>query len=411
MLFLQVVCNRSSEVEELKSIIETLRENQARLQKDNAEEIEQLHEVIEKLQRELPLRGPETPKARDGGAMSLQSELLGLPAEGAEAPAMLAGELHAALEAKEALSQRLAEQERQHSQALEALQQRLQAAEEAATRQLAELGPEDLASQIHEFEAALRAREAKIAERDLEIEALRRQKSTHSAELEAILAAVARFRHALEQQLLAATGEPPELQRLREQCVCLSHQLQALNQRFLKCQKELDERQARGEGCSQGWVPGGEEASRSEELQQDVDGRQLAQARDSRGSDPQVGSFLCRLQLVQPVCAESWVHIAGWGVCGVQTGCWECRQGAEQLLDICGRPCFLGSPSSGTLWPAVGVRPLSPTLWASGRELWFFPQAQLAGSPMGPLLHFWLSDALGCVLISIVLVFSTHCRA
>ncbi|XP_065798217.1 pericentrin isoform X2 [Muntiacus reevesi] len=283
----EVMCNRSSEVEELKSIIETLRENQARLQKDNAEEIEQLHEVIEKLQRELPLRGPETPKARDGGAMSLQSELLGLPAEGAEAPAMLAGELHAALEAKEALRLRLAEQERQHSQALEALQQRLQAAEAAATRQLAELGPEDLASQIREFEAALRAREAKIAERDLEIEALRQQKSTHSAELEAILAGVARFRHALEQQLLAATGEPPELQRLREQCVCLNHQLQALNQRFLKCQKELDERQARGEGDSQGWVPGSEEAFRSEELQQDMDGRQLAQARDSRGSDPQ----------------------------------------------------------------------------------------------------------------------------
>ncbi|KAI4589547.1 hypothetical protein MJG53_000596 [Ovis ammon polii x Ovis aries] len=284
---LKVVCSRSSEVEELKSIIETLRENQARLQKDNAEEIEQLHEVIEKLQRELPLGGPEAPKAGEGGAMSLQSELLGLPAEGAEAPAMLAGELHAALEAKEALSQRLAEQERQHSQALEALQQRLQAAEEAATRQLAELGPEGLASQILEFEAALRAREAKIAERDLEIEALRREKSTHSAELEAILAAVARFRHALEQQLLAATGEPPELQRLRKQCVCLSRQLQALNQRFLKCQKELDERQAHGEGGSQGWVPRGEETSCSEESQQAVDGRQLAQALDGRGSDPQ----------------------------------------------------------------------------------------------------------------------------
>ncbi|KAM7248823.1 hypothetical protein CapIbe_000862 [Capra ibex] len=283
----EVVCSRSSEVEELKSIIETLRENQARLQKDNAEEIEQLHEVIEKLQRELPLGGPEAPKAGEGGAMSLQSELLGLPAEGAEAPTMLAGELHAALEAKEALSQRLAEQERQHSQALEALQQRLQAAEEAATRQLAELGPEGLASQIFEFEAALRAREAKIAERDLEIEALRREKSTHSAELEAILAAVARFRHALEQQLLVATGEPPELQRLRKQCVCLSRQLQALNQRFLKCQKELDERQAHGEGGSQGWVPRGEETSCSEELQQAVDGRQLAQALDGRGSDPQ----------------------------------------------------------------------------------------------------------------------------
>ncbi|XP_068825668.1 pericentrin [Capricornis sumatraensis] len=298
---LKVVCSRSSEVEELKSIIETLRENQARLQKDNAEEIEQLHEVIEKLQRELPLGGPEAPKAGEGGAMSLQSELLGLPAEGAEAPAMLAGELHAALEAKEALSQRLAEQERQHSQALEALQQRLQAAEEAATRQLAELGPEGLASQILEFESALRAREAKIAERDLEIEALCREKSTHSAELEAILAAVARFRHALEQQLLAATGEPPELQQLRKQCVCLSRQLQALNQRFLKCQKELDERQAHGEGGSQGWVPRGEETSCSEELQQAVDGRQLAQALDGRGSDPQdKGKLLedCRLQKV-----------------------------------------------------------------------------------------------------------------
>lgn len=323
------MCSRSSEVEELKSIIETLRENQARLQKDNAEEIEQLHEVIEKLQRELPLGGPEAPKAGEGGAMSLQSELLGLPAEGAEAPAMLAGELHAALEAKEALSQRLAEQERQHSQALEALQQRLQAAEEAATRQLAELGPEGLASQIFEFEAALHAREAKIAERDLEIEALRREKSTHSAELEAILAAVACFRHALEQQLLVATGEPPELQRLRKQCVCLSRQLQALNQRFLKCQKELDERQAHGEGGSQGWVPRGEETSCSEELQQAVDGRQLAQALDGRGSDPQVGSFsaghnLCSLCVQRAGCTSEGGKCPGsWEcVCWVQVGCW-----------------------------------------------------------------------------------------
>ena len=246
---------------------------------------------------------------------------------------MLAGELHAALEAKEALSQRLAEQERQHSQALEALQQRLQAAEEAATRQLAELQPEGLASQIREFEAALHAREAKIAERDLEIEALRREKSTHSAELEAILAAVARFRHALEQQLLAASGEPPELQRLREQCVCLSRQLQALNQRFLKCQKELDERQARGEGGSQGWVPRGKETSCSEELQQDVDGRQLAQALDSRDSDPQVGLFsagynlhsLCVLRVgctsEGGMCPGSWV--LGGGLQGVAGG----RQG------------------------------------------------------------------------------------
>ena len=49
-----------------------------------------------------------------------------------------------------------------------------------------------------------------------------------------------------------------------------------------------------------------------------------------------------------------------WGVGGRQ--CWECRRGAEQLRDICGRPCFMWSPHSGTFWPAVGVPPSSPTL-------------------------------------------------
>nr|XP_058921526.1 pericentrin isoform X2 [Kogia breviceps] len=295
----KVVYNRSSEIEELKSIIENLRENQERLQKDKAQEVEQLHEVIEKLQNELLLGGPAAPQAGDGRAASLQSELLGLPAEGAEARAELEGELRAALEAKEVLSRLLAEQERGHGRALEALQQRLQAAEEVAARQLAASGPgaalreaevQALASQIREFEAALRAKEAKIAERELEIDALHRQKSAHSAELGAILAAVARFRCALEQQLLAASGEPPELQRLRAQCVRLSCQLQALNQRFLRCQKEPDEWQARGAhvaGSSRGRASRGEEASCHEEVEQDVCGRQLAEAPHGHGGNPQ----------------------------------------------------------------------------------------------------------------------------
>ncbi|XP_061049741.1 pericentrin isoform X3 [Eubalaena glacialis] len=295
----EVVYNRSSEIEELKSIIENLRENQERLQKDKAQEIEQLHEVIEKLQRELPLGGPAAPQAGDGRAASLQSELLGLPAGGAKACVEPEGELRAALEAKEALSRLLAEQERGHGQALEALQQRLQAAEEVAVRQLAASGPraalreaevQALASQIREFEAALRAKEAKIAERELEIDALHRQKSAHSAELEAILAAVARFRCALEQQLLAASGEPPELQRLRAQCVRLGCQLQALNQRFLRCQKEPDERQAPGAhvaGSSRGRVSRGEEASCHEEAEQDVCGRRLAEAPHGHDGNPQ----------------------------------------------------------------------------------------------------------------------------
>ncbi|XP_055229785.1 pericentrin isoform X11 [Gorilla gorilla gorilla] len=250
---LKVIYTRSSEIEELKATIENLQENQKRLQKEKAEEIEQLHEVIEKLQHELSLMGPVVHEVSDSQAGSLQSELLCSQA-GVPRGQALQGELEAALEAKEALSRLLADQERGHSQALEALQQRLQGTEEAAERQLAELERnvalreaevEDMASRIQEFEAALKAKEAMIAERNLEIDALNQRKAAHSAELEAVLLALARIRRALEQQPLAAGAEPPELQRLRAQCARLSRQLQVLHQRFLRCQVELDRRQAR----------------------------------------------------------------------------------------------------------------------------------------------------------------------
>ncbi|KAF0884242.1 PCNT protein, partial [Crocuta crocuta] len=233
----EVPFDRSSEIEELRSVIENLRENQQRLQKDKAEEMEQLHE------------------------------------------------------------------ERRHGQALEALQRRLQAAEEAAARRLAELERstalreaevQGMASQIRAFEDTLKAKEAKIAERDLEIDALKQQKLAHSAELETILSAFSRFRRALEQQPLAAEDEPPELQRLRAQCVRLSRQLQVLNQRFLRCQKELDKQQARGarlhpgaEGSSQAQGPGGEGASSDKDPGQDLGSRQLGTAPNSHVGDPQ----------------------------------------------------------------------------------------------------------------------------
>ncbi|XP_031521700.1 pericentrin isoform X2 [Papio anubis] len=259
----KVVYTRSSEIEELKATIENLRENQKRLQKEKAEEIEQLHEVIEKLQHELSLMGPVVHEVSDSQAGSLQSELLCSQAGGRRGQA-LQDELEAALEAKEALSRLLADHERGHSQALEALQQRLQGAEEAAERQLAELERsaalreaevEGMASRIQEFEAALKAKEAMIAERNLEIDALNQRKVAHSAELEAVLLALAHIRRVLEQQPLAAGAEPPELQRLRVQCARLSRQLHVLHQRFLRCQVELDRRQA-CRTTAHTWVPG-----------------------------------------------------------------------------------------------------------------------------------------------------------
>ncbi|XP_036023217.1 pericentrin isoform X2 [Onychomys torridus] len=256
----EVVHSRNSEIEELKAIIENLQENQEQLQKDKAEEIEQLHEVIEKLQSELSLMGPKVHELSDHQASNLHSELSCLHAEGQRGQA-LRNELEAAQTAKEVFGQLLADQAHGHSQALEALQQRLQDAEEVAARRLAELERcvalreaelEGMASQIQEFEAILKAKEAVIVQRDLEIDTMNKWKVSHSLELESILLALTQFCHALEQQTFATPDEPPELQQLRRQCAGLSHQLQVLHRRFLRCQVELDQQQAQvaSVGCS-----------------------------------------------------------------------------------------------------------------------------------------------------------------
>ncbi|XP_029422958.1 pericentrin isoform X2 [Nannospalax galili] len=254
----EAVYSRSSEIEELKAIIENLQENQEQLQKDKTEEIEQLHEVIEKLQSELTRIGPVVHELSDHRPGSLHNELYCFQAESLGGQA-LQNELEAALAAKDALGQLLTNQAHGHNQALEALQQRLQDAEEAAAQRLAELEHcvalreaevEGMASRIQEFEAVLKTKEAIIMQRDLEIDTMNKKKVAHSLELEAILLALVRFRHALEQQTVATPNEPPELQQLRVQCVRLSRQLQVLHQRFLTCQMELDQQQAL-------FVPGG----------------------------------------------------------------------------------------------------------------------------------------------------------
>ncbi|XP_058152366.1 pericentrin isoform X3 [Dasypus novemcinctus] len=238
----EVIYNRSSEIEELKSIIENLQENQVRLQKDRVEEIEQLHEVIEKLQKELSLAGPVIHEISDSQVENLQSELekgLLCFGEAAADPGLLGPRVQA-LERE--LSAAFAAQE--------SLRQSLQATEEAAERQLAvlrgsvalrESEVESMASRIRAFEATLREKETAIAEKELEIDALSRQRASRLTELGTILPALSRWQRTLEQQPLAAVHEPPELQALRVQCAHLTHQLQVLNQWFLQCQEQLDQ--------------------------------------------------------------------------------------------------------------------------------------------------------------------------
>ncbi|XP_037685884.1 LOW QUALITY PROTEIN: pericentrin [Choloepus didactylus] len=279
----EVMYNRSSEIEELKSIIENLQENQVRLQKDRAEEIEQLHEVIEKLQRELSLVGPVVHEVSDSQGELLQSELekgwlcfreavpedhglLGLRVQALEQ------ELSAALGAQESL------------------RQSLQATEEAAERQLAmlrgsvalkEAQVERMDSRIRVFEETLKEKETAIAEKELEIDALCRQRAAHVNELEAILPALSHWQRVLEQQPVAAVHEPVELQALRAQCARLTHQLQALNQRFLQCQKHLDKHQA---GPSAAWRPA--ELSRAHKAEEGVSGGVEGACGDSSDQDP-----------------------------------------------------------------------------------------------------------------------------
>ncbi|KAM9693559.1 pericentrin [Trichechus inunguis] len=309
----EAVCDRSPEVEELKSIIENLQENQARLQKEKAEEIEQLHEVIEKLQKELSPGGPVTPEISDSPAESLRTELerelLGareVVAKDLAEPGphvwALQAELEAALVGKAALCRLLEEREQGHHQALEALGQSLQAAEAAATRQLAglrrsvalkESALEALASRLAEFEDTLREKEALISEKDLEISALSKQRAARLAELEAMLVAVSGFRRTLERQPWAEVAEPPELQALRAQCAHLGRQLQTMSQRFLLCQRELGRHQARGQAGARSGVPSGTAAVETVcSNGSDQDGGSRPMHTVPHSQDPQVGFLL-----------------------------------------------------------------------------------------------------------------------
>ncbi|XP_076772744.1 pericentrin isoform X3 [Arvicanthis niloticus] len=303
----EVVRSRNSEIEELRAIIENLQENQRQLQKDKAEETEQLHEVIEKLQSELSLMGPKVHEISDPQAGSLYDELPCLQVAGLGGQA-LRSELQAAQAAKEVFGQLLADQAHGHSQALEALQQRLQDAEEVAARHLAELEHcvalreaevEAMASQIQEFEATLKAKEAVIVQRDLEIGAMNKWKVSHSLELEATLLSLAHFCHALEQQqALATPDEPPQLRQLQVQCARLCQQLQVLYRRFLKFQMELGQHQLQGAsvGCASPCAEA--QAKHDVELEPDIVSSGLAlaprspatQAEDEQPEDGHLGN-------------------------------------------------------------------------------------------------------------------------
>ncbi|XP_074120580.1 pericentrin isoform X3 [Sminthopsis crassicaudata] len=253
---LKVMDDRSSEIEELKVVIENLRENQERLRKEKLEEAEQLHEVIEKLQQELSLLGPVVHEVSDsqGDSDSSQPENLqrelrkGLfsfraaaPDEGAREPDPHVEQLRDALREKES----------QCRLRVEALERDLQSVRAASTERLDLLSHQLSLKEAEAKRAASQARhwQAAFLEKEAEADALAQERGAFLAELRVLASACSRLERDLEGRRVWGSGEPPELQMLRTQCVGLDLKLQALTRKLVTYQVALDQHQACGPQC------------------------------------------------------------------------------------------------------------------------------------------------------------------
>ncbi|XP_051854314.1 pericentrin-like isoform X5 [Antechinus flavipes] len=253
---LKVMDDRSSEIEELKAVIENLRENQERLRKEKLEEAEQLHEVIEKLQQELSLLGPVVHEVSDSQGDSdssqpenlqreLQKGLFSFRAavldEGAREPDPRVEQLRDALREKES----------QCRLRVEALERDLQSVHAASTERLGLLSHQLSLKEAEAKRAASQARhwQAAFLEKEAEADALTEERGAFLAELRALASACSHLKRDLEGKRAWGSGEPPELQMLRTQCVGLNLKLQALSRKLVTYQVALDQHQACGPQC------------------------------------------------------------------------------------------------------------------------------------------------------------------
>ncbi|XP_043858526.1 pericentrin [Dromiciops gliroides] len=222
------VMEDSSEIEELKAVIENLRESQERLRKEKLEEVEQLHEVIEKLQQELSLPGPVLHEGSDSQGDSDSSQAENLQRElqkglfsfqaasdhdGArELPdprvKQLQDELEALLAAKEALAQLLEDKESQ-------FRRDLQSVHAASTEQLGLVRRRLSLKESEAKRAASYAQHWKTAFLEKEAEAC-----ALTRELEVLASACSHLERELEHKYVPDSQEPSELQMLNRHQAC-----------------------------------------------------------------------------------------------------------------------------------------------------------------------------------------------
>ena len=282
--------DQKSEIEELKSLVEHLRGDQERLRKDKDEEVEQLHGIIEKLQKELAQFGPVCHEVSDNQD-DLYQLALGEPVENLQnelrkgladcqgdidpnsrnaLPLFKVRELQEELElvstAREALQQQLEEKELRFKMEVEILEKKCQKLRESSEQHVAELTSlrkqydalqeeyslfqthfsqreveaRMTSSRIQELEDTVREREANILEKDRQIKTMADQREADTTELQCLAKKAAELQTELEKR---DANHAQDVDSLQLEVSRLDFQVQALNQKEVAYQREINELQ------------------------------------------------------------------------------------------------------------------------------------------------------------------------
>lgn len=271
-------------------MVEHLRLDQERLRKDRDEEVEQLHGVIEKLQKELAQFGPVCHEdsdsqvyfyeaALDKSVENLQNELKkGLvacqgdadPNRGNTSVLSQVRELQEELElvsaSREALQQQMEKKELQLKTEVEILEKKCQQLRESSEQSLAELTSlraqhqalqeeyslsqtrlsqreaetKMTASRVQELEDKVREREANILEKEMQIKTMADQREADTTELQYLTEKAAELQTELEKR---GANQAQDIYSLQSEISRLDSEVQALNQKEIAYLREIKELQ------------------------------------------------------------------------------------------------------------------------------------------------------------------------
>uniref|UniRef100_A0A8C3NPM3 Pericentrin n=1 Tax=Cyanoderma ruficeps TaxID=181631 RepID=A0A8C3NPM3_9PASS len=282
--------DQKPEIEELRSLVEHLRLDQERLRKDKDEEVEQLHGVIEKLQKELAQFGPVCHEDSDNqvyfydaslekSVENLQNELKkGLvDCQGDADPNRrnasllskvreLQEEVELVSASKEALQQQLEKKELQFKTEVEILEKKCQQLRESSEQSVAELTSlriqhqaleeeysisqthlsqreaetKVISSRVQELEDKVREKEAHILEKEMQIKTMADQREADTTELQYLTEKVAELQTELEKK---GASQVQDVYSLQLEVSRLDFQVQALNQKEVAYLREIKELQ------------------------------------------------------------------------------------------------------------------------------------------------------------------------